>query len=737
MAIQNTSYLDVDIKRDNYVDEPKVTQNDAVTFVLRMTDDGVDYPLVGVSTYTLASLRPDGQSVLTVGTLTAPNEITFELGSTEVSVPGNVKAAIQLYDVDGRVSSMPFTYEVTKDIAVDYIPSAEEETLIQLVLGEGPAILNAAELVTAEANEFLTNNVRIGEYDNAVTYEKGNEVGYDGSSYVALGSTHGNLPTDTAFWTLRARKGEGDVNSVNGVLPDGNGDVTIAIPDPDLSGLATKTELQTLSDITTDHINTLKGVGLFVEDYPRIDGENDDTERLNRLITDAPNGATIVINKSLDISKNITVSKTLKFKSDNNSTLFFTSNFNDESTDILSMFTVDVQDVLFENISFDGANTSNMGLSNRFIWFNPWINNGKVINCTFTNLPSGGTNFNGAIGYSGQANDGVVQSCLFENCPGAAFSQASRTIITDCISRAPKDVSFAINSSNSIGSSITNCKVYANDLPCSIHIGVEEGARDFIISNNYIYGVKDGIGIGCINVGVFTESHGGIISNNVVDGGSFTSTSPSALLKVSKYYKDILITGNIFKNSPRGNGNNSAVSLSLNDQKFVNNKVITGSGASGFCIFIAEVNNGDLIIKDNEIDASGLSRVVYVSSGDYLARKIISKDNVYKNATEGLYYTLPSNLKVYIEGDTYESITSPINGGVRWQDYFNAYRTFNYPYKINSRVVLYGSSVPTDGSWEHGDKVYNYAPSAGGFEGWVCVIPGIPGIWKGFGAIQS
>jgi len=151
LAIQNTFYLDVDIKRDNYVEEPQVTQNDSVKFVLRLTDDGVDYPLTGVSTYTLASLRPDGQSVLTVGTLTGVNEITFELGTTEVSVPGNVKAAIQLYDADGRVSSIPFTYEVTKDIAVDYVPSADDKTLIQLVLGEGPAILAAAEQATVEA----------------------------------------------------------------------------------------------------------------------------------------------------------------------------------------------------------------------------------------------------------------------------------------------------------------------------------------------------------------------------------------------------------------------------------------------------------------------------------------------------------------------------------------------------------------------------------------------------------
>lgn len=286
MSIQNTFYLDVDIKRDNYVEEPQVTQNDDIAFVLRLTDDGSDMPIEDVSTYTLASSRPDGQSVVTVGVLTGPSEVTFELGSTEVSVPGRVKAAIQLYDVDGRVSSIPFTYEVKKDLAVDYIPSADEQTLIQLVLGEGPAILNAAELVTAEANKFIANNVRVGEYDNGATYGKGNEVGYDGSSYVALQDTQGNLPSDAAYWALRARKGQGDVNSVNGVLPDGTGNVELIIPDPDLSGLATKTELQTKVGKGDLVVN--------VKDYGAVgDGSADDTAAINAAINSANSNSII------------------------------------------------------------------------------------------------------------------------------------------------------------------------------------------------------------------------------------------------------------------------------------------------------------------------------------------------------------------------------------------------------------------------------------------------------------
>ena len=308
MAIQNTFYLDVDIKRDNYVEEPQVTQNDNIAFVLRLTDDGIDKPIEGVSTYTLASLRADGQSVLTVGTLTGPNEVTFELGSTEVSVPGRVKAAIQLYDADGRVSSIPFTYEVTKDLATNYVPSKDEQTLIELVLGEGPVILAKARQATADAiqatsdltvlktevveatnsantaaNHATTEGDRASAqadradtaatnaegvynailpalpniegwgydpvpYSASTTYERNNIVSHDGSTFISLiDGNVGNTPslTPNGNWGVVARKGvdgTGAVSTVNGVGPDASGDVTL--PEPDLSGLATKGELQ-------------------------------------------------------------------------------------------------------------------------------------------------------------------------------------------------------------------------------------------------------------------------------------------------------------------------------------------------------------------------------------------------------------------------------------------------------------------------------------------------------------
>lgn len=48
-----------------------------------------------------------------------------------------------------------------------------------------------------------------------------------------------------------------------------------------------------------------------------------------------------------------------------------------------------------------------------------------------------------------------------------------------------------------------------------------------------------------------------------------------------------------------------------------------------------------------------------------------------------------------------------------------------------------GASKPTGSGWVVGDKVYNSAPAAGGYEGWVCTSSdGTVSVWKGFGLIE-
>lgn len=257
MGIEDVKFsVPVDFKKATYINEPVVTQNDNIIFVVEVFDDGIAFDLSSISTFTLVSDRPGLQPIQTVGAKTATNEITFKLGSNETEKIGKINATIQLYDMDGRISTVPFTYQVRKDPNKDYIPSTDEQTLIELVLGEGPAILNAAQQAVLDAQMLADNLIHDGEYDNTKQYFKNNEARVNGYSYVATQDTLGNPPPipplqSNTHWQLRAMRGvdgTGSVVSVNNISPDENGNVELVIPDPDLSGLATKVELQTLDD---------------------------------------------------------------------------------------------------------------------------------------------------------------------------------------------------------------------------------------------------------------------------------------------------------------------------------------------------------------------------------------------------------------------------------------------------------------------------------------------------------
>ena len=68
----------------------------------------------------------------------------------------------------------------------------------------------------------------------------------------------------------------------------------------------------------------------------------------------------------------------------------------------------------------------------------------------------------------------------------------------------------------------------------------------------------------------------------------------------------------------------------------------------------------------------------------------------------------------------------------------NGYAVMNVGDAVSSaKVRLLNSAAPVTGTFEQGDIVYNNAPTAGGFIGWVCVTGGTPGTWKTFGAISA
>lgn len=52
------------------------------------------------------------------------------------------------------------------------------------------------------------------------------------------------------------------------------------------------------------------------------------------------------------------------------------------------------------------------------------------------------------------------------------------------------------------------------------------------------------------------------------------------------------------------------------------------------------------------------------------------------------------------------------------------------------RQIIVGDGPPSGGDHARGEIVFDNAPSAGGWVGWVCVEAGTPGVWKQFGAIE-
>lgn len=139
------------------VREQTVTQNDAIEFVFTLLKGGEPIDMTGV-TPSLAVKRRDGVTTALPGTVSG-NTVTFALGSTETAKPGTVYAAVQLYGADGRVSSLPFSFQVKGDLtAAGTIPSESEATLIEVVLQDGPAILQRAEAAAADAERVAVEN---------------------------------------------------------------------------------------------------------------------------------------------------------------------------------------------------------------------------------------------------------------------------------------------------------------------------------------------------------------------------------------------------------------------------------------------------------------------------------------------------------------------------------------------------------------------------------------------------
>ncbi|MER2090965.1 MAG: hypothetical protein ABS920_14595, partial [Sporosarcina sp.] len=146
-------YLDIDLKQDNYLNEMKFRHGDNIPLTLRITDKGKPFDLSAVSTASLAITRLDKAVIVLDGTISG-NEATFILGGSELAISGRLEAVAQFYDVGGRVSTATFSLYAVKDPTGNgFVPQEREATLIEVVLGDGPLVIQQAKDARDEANQ--------------------------------------------------------------------------------------------------------------------------------------------------------------------------------------------------------------------------------------------------------------------------------------------------------------------------------------------------------------------------------------------------------------------------------------------------------------------------------------------------------------------------------------------------------------------------------------------------------
>lgn len=115
--------------------------------------------------------------------------------------------------------------------------NTEASNLSQLKVDVVEAIQNT--------NKAVEDLAPFGAYDSGMTYQPKNIVMYQGSGFMNIAESTGVIPTDETHWKKIVSRGErgipgagsGTVSSVNGVEPDGGGNVELVIPDPDLSNI--------------------------------------------------------------------------------------------------------------------------------------------------------------------------------------------------------------------------------------------------------------------------------------------------------------------------------------------------------------------------------------------------------------------------------------------------------------------------------------------------------------------
>jgi len=221
-----------------------------------------------------------------------------------------------------------------------------------------------------------------------------------------------------------------------------------------------------------------------------------------------------------------------------------------------------------------------------------------------------------------------------------------------------------------------------------------------------------------------------ICRGNVVRSGTGVGVLCNATTGGEKPLRNVLADNIVFNVHNTGNPNVSGGMRLANGNPdrqtwtTVHGNRISHCGANGIYI----ENHGGSTVCGNSITHSGQAGILVSSIADlHLSDNLVRQsgqsglgqqvDVLLINAASGV--TCQENWSRSGQGYA-AAMDQSIGGGIN---------------SLDGRL-RFRPTVPTTGSWDVGDRVYNSQPMPGEPIGWVCVGGGTPGVWSAFGRVE-
>ena len=328
----------------------------------------------------------------------------------------------------------------------------------------------------------------------------------------------------------------------------------------------------------------------------------------------------------------------------------------------------------------------------------------------------------------------------FDTCHGAIFSQADHSIQEANIAYNPADSSFVLQGQGCVGSSMVNNKVYNHAGTAANHIGVEEGASDWVISGNYVYGLK-GSGIYLFNSAITAGVKGGIIADNIIDGGNGTVTTGGAVIAgivTTGYYSFCNIHDNTVRNLPSDASSASTLATLWTTNSVFRDNILDATSNTGLVTAVEIFNSngiagtpalGPIDCIGNKLLNTGGGRGYMLAAGAYNNQRVSFQQLEIIGGSVGIdaNFTVNSGADIWLVNTVTNTATTPINlssnypNWASFQTFFNTGGAIVKPHSVQTLApsVLYGNLLPTSTSGVQNSYVIQSVPTVGQGVGWM------------------